>query len=90
MIKEFLMKKMLQRQLKNVPEGQREQIMTMVEKDPELFAQIAKEIKQEMKKGKSQMSAAMTVMPKYQKQLQQIMGTKQAPPQFNPSGSIRK
>ncbi len=83
---------MLQSQLKNVPEAQRAQIMALVEKDPDLFAQIAKEIKAEMKTGKDQMSAAMVVMPKYQKQLQAIMGpqTQIARQQFNQNGSIRK
>jgi uncharacterized protein YneF (UPF0154 family) len=93
MIKEFLMKKVLQRQLKDVPPAQREQIMTMVEKDPKLFEQIAKEIKAEMKKrgDKDQNAAAMVVMPKYQKQLQALMGPPQRMPQrFNTNGSIRK
>lgn len=90
MLKKFLMKKMLASQLKNVPAGQREQILAMVEKNPELFEKIAKEIKAEMKKGKDQMSAAMTVMPKYQKELQGVMGAQKVPQQFNPNGSIRK
>lgn len=91
MIKKFLMKKLLQHQLKSVPEAQREQIMTMVEKDPELFEKIAKEIQEEVKKGKDQMAAAMIVMPRYQEQLRKIMGGQQAlPQQFNANGSIRK
>lgn len=91
MIKEFLMKKMLARQLKGVPEAQRAQIMAMVEKDPKLFEQIAKEIKAEMKTGKDQTAAAMIVMPKYQKELQALMGPSQRVPQrFNLNGSIRK
>lgn len=84
---------MLQLQLKNVPEAQRTQIMAVVEKDPKLFEQIAKEIKAEMKKrgDKDQTAAAMVVMPKYQKQLQTLMGPPQrAPQRFNPNGSIRK
>ena len=85
------MKKMLQSQLKNVPEAQRAQIMLMVEKDPELFEKIAKEIQEEVKKGKDQMAAAMVVMPKYQAQLREIMGGPQrAPQQFNPNGTLRK
>ena len=82
---------MLERQLKDVPEARRAQIMAMMEKDPKLFEQIAKEIKAEMKKGKDQTMAAMTVMPKHQKQLQALMGGPQRLPQrFNPNGSIRK
>lgn len=90
MIKEFLMKKLLQRQLKDVPEAQRVQIMAMVEKDPKLFERIAKEIKAEMKTGKDQTAAAMIVMPRYQKELQTLMGPSQrASQRFNPNGSIR-
>lgn len=84
------MRKMLQRQLKNVPEAQRTQIMAMIEKDPKLFEQIAKEMKEEMDKGKDQMAAAMIVMPRYQEQLRAIMGPQQMPQQFNPNGTIRK
>ena len=84
------MKKLLQRQLKDVPEAQRSMILAMVEKDPKLFEQIAKEIKAEMKGGKDQTAAAMIVMPRYQKQLQQIMGPQKASQRFNPNGSIRK
>lgn len=80
---------MLERQLKNVPEAQRAQIMAMVQKDPKLFEQIAKDIRQETKKGKDQMAAAMVVLPKYQKQLRELMGPQKAPQQFNPNGSIK-
>lgn len=84
------MRKMLERQLKNVPPAQRAQILAMVEKDPKLFEQIAKEIKDEMKKGKDQTMAAMTVMPKYQKELAALMGAPKIRQQFNANGSIRK
>jgi hypothetical protein len=94
--KQFMTRKLLEHQLKNAPADQRELIMTMLEKDPALFEKIAKEMQDEMKKGKNQMSAAMTVFPKYQKELQSIMGDKfpqaQRGPttQFNQNGSIRK
>lgn len=84
---------MLERQLKNVPPAQREQIMAMMEKDPKLFEQIAKDIKAEMKRrgDKDQNAAAMVVMPKYQGQLQALMGAPQRmPPRFNPNGSVRR
>lgn len=90
MLKNFLMKKMLQSQLKKLPADQQAQVMAMMEKDPELFEKIAKEIKAEMKKGKDQMSAAMTVMPKYQAELRRAMGAPQTSARFNPNGSIRK
>ncbi len=94
--KQYMTQKLLQHQLKNVPEDQRELIMTMLEKDPALFEKIAKEMQDEIKKGASQMNAAMKVLPKYQAQLQALMGDKlgtmQKGPtaQFNQDGTIHR
>lgn len=73
MFKNFLTKKLLAMQTKNLPPDQRELIMTMLEKDPDLFMKISKEIQAEVKKGRSQMHAAMAVMPKYKVQIQKLM-----------------
>lgn len=74
MLKNFFTRKLLQHQLKDVPAGQREQIMSMMEKDPELFKKIAEEVDHRVKKGgESQMKASMDVMKKYQKELQELM-----------------
>lgn len=95
------MKKLLEKQLKGVPESQKQMIMTLVEKDPKLFEKIAKELKAEMdKNGNNQMAASMKVLPRYQKELMAIMtpemkeqlmkaqmGTQG---QFNPNGTIRR
>lgn len=99
-VKNFAVKKLLERQLKDVPEDQKEMIMTMVEKDPKLFEKIAKELQEEMKKGGSQQSAAMKVLPKYQAEIMAIMSPEMkeklikqqmgAQGQFNPNGSIRR
>ncbi len=100
-VKDFAVKKLLEKQLKGVPEDQKQMIMGMVEKNPELFGKIAKELQAEMKvNGNNQMSAAMKVLPKYQKEImecmspemkekliKQQMGTQG---QFNPDGSVRK
>jgi hypothetical protein len=93
--KNFMMKKLLEKQLKNAPPEQRDMIMTMMEKDPALFEQIAKEMQAEMKSGKDQMSAAMKVMPKYQAQMRELMGDKFPGAQgggarFNQNGSIHR
>ena len=64
---------MMKSQMKDVPEDQQEMLLAMVEKDPQLFQKIAKEVQEEMKSGKDQMSAAMAVMPKYQEQIQKLM-----------------
>jgi uncharacterized protein YneF (UPF0154 family) len=94
--KQFVARKLMERQLKDAPPEQRELVMTMLEKDPQLFEKIAVEMQAEMKKGKNQMAAAMAVFPKYQKELQAIMGDKLKGVQrgptagFNPNGTIRK
>ncbi len=93
--KQFMTRKLLEHQLKNAPPEQRELVLTMLEKDPKLFEKISLEIQAEMKKGKNQMSAAMAVLPKYQKELQSIMGDKMPQQkgggmQFNQNGTIRK
>lgn len=100
-IKDYAVRKILDKQLKDVPPDQREMIMTLVEKDPKLFEKIAKELQAEMKtNGDNQMAAAMKVLPKYQQEILAVMppemkeklakmqmGTQG---QFNPNGTIRK
>jgi len=100
-VKNFAVKKLLEKQLKNVPEDQREMIMTMVEKDPKLFEKIAKELQAEMKtNGNNQTAAAMKVLPKYQGEIMKIMSPEMKEKlvkqqmgtqgQFNGNGSIRR
>ncbi len=68
------MKKMLQRQMKDIPKEQQDVIMRAVEKNPDFFEKIAKEIEQKTKQeGKDQNSAAFEVMRKHQGELQKIM-----------------
>lgn len=100
-VKNFAVKKILESQMKNVPEDQKELIMTMVEKDPALFEKIAKELQAEMKtNGNNQMNAAMKVLPKYQKEILAIMSPEMkekmlqaqlgSQGKFNHDGTIRK
>ncbi|MEZ4104531.1 MAG: hypothetical protein R3B60_04600 [Candidatus Paceibacterota bacterium] len=100
-LKQFALKKVLESQLKNVPEEQRKMIMEMIEKDPALFEKIAKEMQEEMKKnGNNQMAAAQKVLPKYQQEILTVMSPEMreqlikmqmgAQGQFNADGSIRK
>ncbi len=95
--KQYMTRKLMEHQLKNASPEQRDLVMTMMEKDPQLFEKIALEMQAEMKKGKNQTSAAMTILPKYQKELQAILGDKmprggQRGPTsgFNANGTIRK
>ncbi len=91
----------MESQMKNVPEDQKRMIMEMIEKDPQLFEKIAKEMQAELKSnGNNQMAAASKVLPKYQKEIMAVMSPEMkeklvkmqmgAQGQFNQDGSIRK
>lgn len=69
----FLMKKMMQSQLKGLPQEQQEMIMRAVEKEPKFFQEIAKEIQAKVKSGVDQQTASMTVMMKHKEKLRELM-----------------
>jgi len=69
----FLMKQMMKKQLKNVPEDQQEKLMAAIEKDPEFFKVLAEQIQEKMKEGKDQQSAAMEVMMANQAKLAELL-----------------
>lgn len=73
MIKEFLLKQVIKRQLKGVPEAEVDRIVTLVEKNPELFKKIGNEIEAKVKAGRSQMAASMEVMRTHQAELQKVL-----------------
>jgi len=77
-VKNFFIKKMAERQLKDLPKDQQETIMTLIENNPDLFVKMSKEVDHKVKKeGKDQMLAMMEVGKKYQKELQEALGGKQ-------------
>lgn len=73
MIKEFFLKQALKYGAKDLPKEQQAVLQQAIEKDPALFEKIAKEIEALKKAGKPEMYAALDVMKKYQKQLQDLM-----------------
>jgi hypothetical protein len=72
--KNFLMKQMLKRQMKGVPEAEQERIISLVESNPEFFENIGKEVDALKKQGRDQTAATMEVMRKHQGELQKLMG----------------
>ncbi len=87
--------------MKDAPPEQQKMILEMIEKDPDLFEKIAKEMQDELKKnGNNQMGAAMKVLPKFQKEIMSVMSPEMkeklakmqmgAQGKFNPNGSIRQ
>ena len=72
MIKEFLIKQMINRAIKDAgfTEEQKNMVTSMVMKNPELFQKIAEESQVLMKeKGLDQMTAVMQVAEKYKSEL---------------------
>lgn len=72
MFKEFLMRKMIQSKLKDVPKEQQEKLFAMVEKNPDFFMKIATEVQQKVKSGKSEMDAAMEVMKLHEEEFKKL------------------
>ena len=72
-IQNFLLGQALKWKMKDVPEEQREQIMALVQKDPELFKKIGEEVEKRTKGGEPQMKATMEVMKKYRTELAGLM-----------------
>lgn len=72
-IQNFLLQQALKWKMRDVPAAQREQIMMLVEKDPELFKKIGEEVEKRTKGGEQQMKATMEVMKKYRTELSGLM-----------------
>ncbi len=72
-LKKILMRKMMEKQLKDLPASQRDQVLQAVTENPDFFKKMNDEIKAEVKKGKPQMAASMEVMRRHQGELQKLM-----------------
>lgn len=64
------MKKILRQQ--GVPEAQIDVFISMMEKNPELFQNIAKETKEKMDAGMDQQTASLEVTKKYEAELRKL------------------
>ncbi len=74
MFKEFLMRKLLERQLAQIPVEQRDMILAAFEKDPDFFARLAAEVETKTKSGMSQMDAARKVFEQHGDEMRKLMG----------------
>ena len=74
MIKEMLMRKMLERELNKagVSKVDQEKMIAMITKNPDLFQKIAMEAKAKIDSGKDQMSAMQEVMGSYKQELEKL------------------
>jgi hypothetical protein len=72
MFQNFLLRKMLKGQ--GVPEDQIDMVLALFQKNPDLFKQIAEEVKAEIKNGKDPATASMSIMQKHESQLKELIG----------------
>ncbi len=72
-LKKLLMKKMMEKQLKDLPPAQRDMMLQAVTENPDFFKKMNDEIEAEVKKGKPQMAASMEVMRRHQGELQKLL-----------------
>ena len=72
-IKDFFLKQALKHKMKDVPEAQRNMIMSAMERNPDFFQKIGEEVKKRTKAGESELAATMAVMREHQAELQRIM-----------------
>lgn len=62
--------------LRDVPQEEREHLLSLVSKDPELFKKMGEEIERRKSGGESEMKANMEVMKKYRAKLAELMQNK--------------
>jgi hypothetical protein len=73
MIKQWLLKKMVQSQLGSVPPEARDMVMKLVDQQPDLLMQIAQDMQAEKATGKSDQEAMVIVMQKHQEALKALL-----------------
>lgn len=73
MFKEFLLKQMVKRQMKGMPESEIDRVVKLVGEHPEIFKKIGDEIKAKVKSGRSEQAATLEVMRAHQAELQKIL-----------------
>lgn len=67
------MKKYANWKMKDVPAAQKEMMLALLEKDPQLMKRIGEEIERRKKGGESEMKAAMEVLKKHKDELASLM-----------------
>ncbi|XKT74238.1 MAG: hypothetical protein ACJKTH_02705 [Patescibacteria group bacterium UBA2163] len=72
-MKNMALRAMMAKQLKGMPKEMQDKMIAMVEKNPEFFEKMAKEIKARTDRGEDQMMAMQAVAKEHQAELQQMM-----------------
>ena len=66
------MKQVVKRQLKHLPEGEQERILSVVEKNPDFFMKIAHDVQEKVRGGMNQQDAMATVMKANENELRKV------------------
>ena len=67
------MRKMMESKMKDVPQAEKEKFFAMLEKNPELFQNIALKAQEKIKSGMGQMDAVMSVVKEYEVELKDVL-----------------
>lgn len=73
MFQKFLLKSMLARQMKGVPQEQQDKIFAMIEKNPDFFTKIAEQVQEKVNGGMSRDQAIQQIMMTHQDELRGMM-----------------
>lgn len=73
MFKEFLIKKMIKAKVPGVTDEQIDQVIALVQKNPALFQQVAKEVEVKVKAGMAQEKAMQEVMQAHAEEIRALM-----------------
>lgn len=73
MFQKFLLKSMLSRQMKGVPQEQQDKIFAMIEKNPDFFTKIAEEVQEKVNGGMSKEQAMQQIMMAHQEELKGML-----------------
>lgn len=73
-MKEFLIRKMMAKQLAAIPKEQQDMIIKLVTENPAFFQQIAKEVQDKVAAGKDQQAAMMEVMRAHEEEIKKLLG----------------
>jgi hypothetical protein len=76
MFQKFILKQAIKAQLKDVPADQQEMILAMVEKNPDFFMNLAKEVEEKAKGGMDKAQAVVAVLESHRSELAELLGKK--------------
>jgi uncharacterized protein YneF (UPF0154 family) len=73
-IGDFFFKQLLKSKMKDIPPAEQEKILSVLEKNPDFFKNIAEKVQSKMKNGKDQTAAMMETISEHKEELQKVLG----------------